>query len=78
MGKVTPSYFLKSSKFWPRFVVLKFLHSLSLNCSKLVLVSIMSIIHFETVINTIGTVLIFISAHSVFLTAEKPTMNHHM
>ena len=44
----------KISKFWPRLVILKFWHSLSLDCSwivlKTVLVSIMSIIHFGTVI----------------------------
>ena len=25
-------FFIRTSKFWPRFVVLKFLHNLSLNC----------------------------------------------
>ena len=60
--------FLKRhSKFWLSLVVLKVLHNLSLNFSfKVVLVFIISIIHF-------GTVLIFfsISAHPVFLTAEN-------
>ena len=43
-------FITKTSKFWPRLVVLKFLHNLSLNCSfKVVLVSIMSIIAAYTV-----------------------------
>ena len=32
-NKYTLIYFIRTSKFWPSLVVLKFLHNLSLNCS---------------------------------------------
>ena len=43
------TFCIRTSKFWPRLVVLAFLHNLSLGCSSIVLVSIMSIIHFCSV-----------------------------
>ena len=71
----TRFFFIRTSKFWPSFVILKFLHYCSFfyhvnyilwHCYK----------SFSLVFkNTCGTVLIFFSAYSVFLTAEKPTRN---
>ena len=47
-------FFIRTSKFWPSLVVLRFLHNLSLNCSlKSVLVSSISIIHFDTVMKVL-------------------------
>ena len=43
---------------------------------KIVLVSIMSII--VILLELCGTVLIFFSAHSVFITAERSAMKHHI
>ena len=70
-------FFTITSKFWPRLVVL--LKALN-NCSEIVLtivlVSIMSIIFI--ILALCGTVLIFISAQSVFITTERPAMKLHM
>ena len=34
----TPFFYIKTSKFWPSLIVLKFLHNLSLDCSSAVLI----------------------------------------
>ena len=79
-------FFVRTSKFWPS-LVRKFLHNLSLDCS----FKNCSCFHhinytlrhchksFSLVFkNTCGTVLIFFSAHAVFLTAEKPARKRCM
>ena len=42
--------YIRTNKFWPSLIVLKFLYNLSLSCSQIVLVSTMSIVHLGTVI----------------------------
>ena len=67
------AFFIRTSEFWPS-LVLKFLHNLSLDCSCFHPCQSFSLV-FK---NTCGTVLIFFSAHSVFLTAEKPARKRYM
>ena len=71
-------FFIRTNKFCPRFVVLKFLHNLSLNCFYIVLVPSYKlspqILSINMSKDTCGAVLIFFPDHSVFLTAERPTL----
>ena len=43
-GNYYTLFFIRTSKFWPRLIVLEFLHNLSLNCSFIMYM------HFDTVI----------------------------